>query len=82
MSLGSAIVVLLALVALDQRVHDRVAILFSSEGPTSAAHAAVAGAHGIVIVLLDAARDQAMSHAALMVFVAVATLLVAFMLRT
>lgn len=80
-AVGSAVcflAVLAALVAVDERVRERIAVAFSGVGMTTWREETgmVAG------VLVDAARDQSIAHAPLLIFTVAAVLLVLFMLRT
>jgi hypothetical protein len=75
-------VLLAALVAVDDRVRERV-VRFLGTKPNSAE---LVGAgkeiSGVVAVVFDAVKDQSMAHAPLVIFALAATVLVLFMLRT
>jgi len=77
-SLICFIVILGALVAIDDRVRDRVSFELSPN------HVADWGDRTVTIisVILDVARDQSIEHAPLLIFSVVAFVLVVFMLRT
>lgn len=70
--------VLAALVAVDDRVRERIALAVpDGQVATWSEQARV-----LASVLFDAARDQSIAHAPLLIFTCVAILLVLFMLRT
>lgn len=77
-SLICFICVLGALVAIDDRVRDRLSFEMSSQQLTTWGERA----GSVVNVILDVARDQSIAHAPLLVFSVVALVLVLFMLRT
>lgn len=77
-SLICFIAVLATLVAVDDRVRERISIEMSSEHLATWSERA----NAIVAVVLDVARDQSIAHAPLLVFSIVAVVLVLFMLRT
>jgi hypothetical protein len=81
-SIGALAVLLLTLVAVDDRVREQVSYRF--EGHTASGELADAGAFAkeLATVVFDVAREQSISHAPMMIFVVVATVLVLFMLRT
>lgn len=72
---------LLTLVAIDDRVREQVALRLDSH-PSAQFVAAGAQVRDLAAVLFEAVRDQSMEHAPLMIFVLAATVLVLFMLRT
>ena len=77
-SIACFIVVLASLVAVDDRVRERIALHVSGENVATLSKRAAE----IADVLLDVARDQSIAHAPLLVFSVVAVVLVMFMLRT
>jgi hypothetical protein len=81
-SLAALAVVAAALVAVDDRVRDQFTLWFT--GPPSKAELVNAGARvrDVTMVVFDAARDQSLEHAPLMIFVLAASVLLLFMLRT
>ena len=82
--MGSAfcfVAVITALVAIDERVRDRVSLLFA-DAATDRVGPWAHRAGSLVEVLVQAARDQSIEHAPLVIFAAVAVVLVIFMLRT
>ena len=70
--------VLGALVAVDDRVRERLSLEMSREGFDTWTERVGAVSN----VILDVARDQSIEHAPLLVFSVVAVVLVLFMLRT
>jgi hypothetical protein len=81
MSAGSVLVLLMVLVAVDDRVRTEVWQRFSappSVGLTNAGYQV----ESIVHVVAGVARDQSRSHAPLMIFAVAAGVLTLFMLRT
>lgn len=81
LSVGALAVLLLTLVAVDDRVREQVSLRLAKP---SSAELASAGerVRDLAAVVLEAARDQSLEHAPLMIFVLAATVLVLFMLRT
>jgi hypothetical protein len=81
MSAGTVTLLLIALVALDERVRERVSLLFnggaSAELTTASNHV-----HSLTRVIASAAHTQSIAHAPLLVFGLVSTVLVVIMLRT
>ena len=81
-SAGSLLILLAALVALDDRVRDKAAIALGA-GRSAEQLASVAQRFGtLMIVILDAARDQSLEHAPLMIFALVGFVLVLALWRT
>jgi len=80
-SIGGFLVVLTALVAVDDRVAHNVRALFH-KGPGG--EVAAIGDRLAVLgqVILQAARDQSIDHAPMLMFTVVAIVLVFFMVRT
>jgi hypothetical protein len=80
MSAGTVIVLLLVLVAADDRVRDQLRLRFSNPSMELAS----AGNHvrNLTSVMAEAARQQSIEHAPLFIFALAATVLVLFMLRT
>jgi hypothetical protein len=81
-SLGALVLLLVALVSIDDRVRERVTQLLTS--PPSSAEIAGAGVQieNVSVVLFRAARNQSVDHAPLVIFSVAAVVLVLFMLRT
>jgi hypothetical protein len=73
--------VLTALVAIDNRVRDRMSLVFS-EAASGHASSWVDRIGQVTDVLVQAAQDQSIAHAPMLVFTMVAVVLVIFMLRT
>jgi hypothetical protein len=81
-SLGALVVLLVALVSVDDRVRERVTNILTT--PPSSAEIAGAGAQieNVATVVYKTARDRSVDHAPLVIFGVAATVLVLFMLRT
>ena len=78
---GAALIILLiALVAIDERVRARVEAAMQGE-LSSDVRSATSMASDVASVLVIAARDQSIDHAPMVVFVFAATVLVLGMLR-
>lgn len=82
MSAFGVLMLLGLLVAFDPRVRDQVGTITSRESAGSTVASLTATAGDVGSALLQSARDQSMTHAPLLVFGAVAAVLVTFMLRT
>ena len=81
MSAGALAILILTLVAIDDRVREQVWLRFSAP-PTAQLQSAGASMRDLTAVMVEAARDQSLEHAPLLIFGLVATVLVLFMLRT
>jgi hypothetical protein len=81
MSAGTVAMLLLVLIAVDDRVRDQVSLRFVSH-PTTELAAASSRVRDLTSVIAEAARDQSLAHAPLLIFALAATVLVLFMLRT
>jgi hypothetical protein len=81
MSAGTVTLLLLVLVAVDDRVRSELYGRFMSH-PTVQLAAAGQQARDLTSVIAQAARDQSIAHAPLLIFALAATVLVLFMLRT
>jgi hypothetical protein len=81
LSAGAVVVLLTALVAMDERVR-RVFTLGPNGRPSDEVVEAGGRARELVTLLIDVVRDQSLGHAPLMLFVLAASVLVFFMLRT
>lgn len=80
-SVAGFLVVFGALVAIDERVARHVRILFS-HSPAGEVSEVTDRFHALGQAIVIAARDQSIDHAPMLVFTAVAVVLVFFMLRT
>lgn len=80
-TIGGVLLVLIVLVAFDDHVRDRVTTIVAGR-PTVEIETAGEQAHDIALVIVEAARDQSIEHAPVMIFTLAATVLVLFMLRT
>ncbi|MCC7416580.1 MAG: hypothetical protein IT176_05505 [Acidobacteria bacterium] len=81
LSIGAIAVILFTLVAIDDRVREQVWLRLSS-APAAQLSAAGTNLRDLGEVVLEAARDQSVEHAPLLIFGLSATVLVLFMLRT
>ena len=79
---GALLLLLLALVAVDDRVRHQFSQGFRDARPTADLAEAGNRARDIAVVIVDAARNQAIEHAPLMLFAFAGTALVLFMIRT
>jgi hypothetical protein len=79
---GALAVLLIGIVAVDERVRAQLSLRFSGASASSELMHAGRGAREIVGVLAVAAKDLSFDHAPLMIFVLAASVLVLFMLRT
>ena len=81
MSIGTMAILLLVLVAADDRVRDQMSRRFVAH-PTVALASAGRQFSDVTGVIASAARDQSLGHAPLLIFTLAAAVLVLFMLRT
>ena len=82
MSVGALSAVMLTLIAVDERVREQVWLRLASPPSTTQLSQAGANMRDLTRVVLEALRDQSLSHAPLLIFGLVAVVLVLFMLRT
>ena len=80
-SIGAVVMLLLTLVAIDDRVREQLSLRFRT-APTADLVNAGTNVRDLATVVFEAACDQSVAHAPLMIFVVAATLLTLFMLRT
>ena len=81
MSAGALAILLLALVAVDDRVREQISLRLTA-GPSVELANAGERVRDVTTVIVEAAREQSIEHAPLLIFVLAATVLVMFMLRT
>jgi hypothetical protein len=81
MSAGTVALLLLVLVAVDDRVRGELSTRFVAH-PSVELAAAGQHARDFTTVIVEVARDQSREHAPLLIFALAATVLVLFMLRT
>jgi hypothetical protein len=81
MSVGTVAVVLLVLVAVDDRVRGEMSQRFLSN-PTQQIVSAGQHASNLTTVIAVAAREQSLAHAPMLIFALAAAVLTLFMLRT
>ena len=70
------------LALIDRRVRRQLVLAFSSTGPTDQLSAVSERLGSLVYIVLQAAREQTIEHAPLVIFGLAAAVLVLFMLRT
>ena len=80
-SAAALVVLLIGLVAIDDRVRERVMSVIRTGEVSSSVSSVTSMANDVAGVLMMAARDQSLDHAPLAVFVVAATALVLAMLR-
>ena len=80
-SAAALVVLLIGLVAIDDRVRERVELVIQTGDLSSGFESATSMASDVADVLVMAVRDQSLDHAPLAVFVVAATALVLAMLR-
>ena len=80
-SLFALIVLLVALVSVDERVRQHVASMLSTPNSSELAGAGKE-VTTLALVVFDAVKDQSVAHAPLVIFALAATVLVLFMVRT
>jgi hypothetical protein len=81
-SIASLLVLVLAVVALDDRVREKASLLLSRDGAVTALEALTWRAGELMRVASRFVHDQGMENAALVIFGVAALTLVGFMLRT
>jgi hypothetical protein len=81
MSAGTVAVLLIALVAVDDRVREQISQRFMAR-PSVELASAGHQVRNVTSVIAEAARDQSLEHAPLLIFALAAAVLVLFMLRT
>lgn len=79
-SAAALVTLIVILAAFDGRVREQLTLRMDS--PSEQVTGAGVAAREIAYVVFDAARDQTIEHAPLVIFVVVATVLLLFMLRT
>jgi hypothetical protein len=82
LSVGTLAILILVLTAFDDRVRDHVSLRVMTH-PTAGAAATVGHElRDLTSVIVQAARDQSVGHAPLLIFALVSAVLLLFMLRT
>ena len=81
-SMGALAALLAGLVLVDDRVREQVAMHFNGAEPSTELAHAGSRLRDLATVVIEAARDQSLEHAPMLIFVLAATILVLFMLRT
>ncbi len=80
-SAGALAVLLLALIAVDDRVREQISLRVARPSPVELASAGER-VRDLTAVIIEVARAQSVEHAPLLIFALSATVLVMFMLRT
>lgn len=81
MSAGTVVILLLVLVAFDDRVREQVSMHLHAR-PSMALTTAGRQMGELTTVVIHAVREQSLGHAPLLIFTLAAAVLVLFMLRT
>jgi len=81
LSIAALATLLAVLVSVDERVRDQIALRFTTHGVQTELQSAGTHMRGLAGVMYEAARDQSIEHAPMMVLVVSAGVLVVFMLR-
>ena len=81
-SLGAVLVLLVALVSIDERVRERVERLVTTPPSSSEIVGVGSEIENVSTLMYKAARDQSVEHAPMVIFAVAAVVLVGFMLRT
>jgi hypothetical protein len=80
MSAAALVTLILTLAVFDGRVREQLALRM--ESPSSQVTSTGVAVRDVAAIVFDAARYQTVEHAPLVIFVAVASVLLLFMLRT
>jgi len=81
-SFFALVILLVMLASVDDRVREQVSAVLGPAQGSSQLVGAGQEISSLVAVIFDAVKDQSISHAPLVIFALVATVLVLFMLRT
>ena len=81
-SLLTLVILLVALVSVDDRIREWVARVMGTKPNSADLVGAGKDISGFVTIVFDAVKDQSVAHAPLVIFGVAATVLVLFMLRT
>jgi hypothetical protein len=81
MSAGAVAILLIGLVAVDDRVREQLSLRFAGR-PSVELAGAGQGMRDLTNIIASAARDQSLEHAPLLIFALAAGILVLLMLRT
>lgn len=79
---GGLCALLIGLAVIDDRVRDQVAKVFARQGPTAEIASIGSQLEEMAAVVAQAARDQSIEHAPMVIFAVAAMVLVLFMSRT
>ncbi len=81
LSAAALVILLAALVSIDERVREHVVALSRPDAMSAAVHNAGGQARTTMAVLAEAAKDQSIEHAPLVIFAVAGSALVLAMLR-
>lgn len=81
MSVGALSLLFMALIAFDDRVREQISLRLAAR-PSEELAEAGRQVRDLTAVLLEAAHDQSIAHAPLLIFVLAGVVLLLFMLRT
>jgi len=81
-SLGAVLLLLVALVSIDERVRERVERLVTTAPSSSQIGSVGADIENMSTLMYRAARDQSVEHAPMVIFAVAAAVLTLFMVRT
>ncbi len=81
-SLGAVLILLVALVSIDERVRERVERLVTTVPSSSQIGGVGADIENMSTLIYKAARDQSVEHAPMVIFAVASAVLVLFMVRT
>jgi hypothetical protein len=79
---GGVAALIAGLAAIDERVRDQIVMLVRGGGPSREIVTVGNRFQELVMILVQAVRDQSIEHAPLVIFALAAMILVLFMLRT
>jgi hypothetical protein len=81
-TVGGLLALAIGLAAIDDRVRDQFARVFTTRGPTAEITTAGSRLNDIALIAAQAVRDQSIDHAPLVIFALAAAILVLLMTRT
>ena len=81
-TVGGLLALAIGLAAIDDRVRDQFARVFTSRGPTQEITTLGSRLNDIALIAAQAVRDQSIDHAPLVIFALAAAILVLLMTRT
>jgi len=81
-SVGGVVALAIGLAAIDDRVRDQFARVFTSRGPTNEITTLGSRLNDMVLIAAQAVTEQSIAHAPLVIFALAAAILVLLMTRT